>query len=52
VSIFFVPQQCSIKTEELPAVHKAEEAEEPLQDLDGESSGIEMLHQGNLHHAT
>jgi hypothetical protein len=40
MSIFFVQQRCSTKTEELPADRKIEEAKEPLRDLDGESSVI------------
>jgi hypothetical protein len=40
MSIFYVPQRCSTKTEELPADRKIEEAEEPLRDLEGESLDI------------
>jgi hypothetical protein len=39
MSIFFVPQGCSTKTEELPVERRIEEVEEPLRDLEAYSSG-------------
>jgi hypothetical protein len=41
MSIFFVPQRCSTKTEELSAERRIEEAKEPLQDLEADSLGKE-----------
>jgi hypothetical protein len=39
MSIFFVPQRCSTKTEELSEGRRIEEAEEPLRDLEADSTG-------------
>jgi hypothetical protein len=41
MSIFFVPQRCSTKTEELSAGRRIEEAKEPLRDLEADSLGKE-----------
>jgi hypothetical protein len=41
MSNFFVPQRCSTKTEELWAGSRIEEDEEPLRDLEADSSGKE-----------
>jgi hypothetical protein len=42
MSIFFVPQRCSTKTEELLAGRRIEEAEELLRDLEADSTGKEV----------